>query len=236
MKKGLKVFGDARVDAVLNELNQLHIKKVLEPKNAGEMTRDDTRGALQYLMFLKQKRCGRIKGRGCADGRKQREHTPKDAATSPTVAIESVVLSCIIGAKERRDGATADIPGAFMQADMDEDVYMKLEGTMAELLVRIAPKLYRKYVQIVNGKSILYVKLKKALYGTLRASLLFWQNLMGKLQAWGFELNPYDMCVANKDINNSQCTILWHVNDTKVSHVDPQVVTSVLKKTQRGVR
>jgi hypothetical protein len=103
------------------------------------------------------------------------------------------MLSCIIDAKENRFVATEDIPGAFMQADMDEDVYMKLEGTMAELLVRISPKLYRKYVQLVNSRSILYIKLRKALYGTLvRASLLFWQNLTGKLKGLAFEIKPYD--------------------------------------------
>jgi hypothetical protein len=42
-------------------------------------------------------------------------------------------------------------------------------------------------------------------------------------------LNPYDMCVANKTINGRQCTILWHVDDIKVSHVDPQVVNDVLE-------
>ena len=58
------------------------------------------KNALGYRMFLKQKRTGQIKGRGCADGRKQRLNTPKDAASSPTVATESVLLSCVINAKE----------------------------------------------------------------------------------------------------------------------------------------
>jgi hypothetical protein len=35
-----------------------------------------------------------------------------------------------------------------MQADMEGTVHMKLEGKMAELLVRIDPKLYRKYIRI----------------------------------------------------------------------------------------
>ena len=43
------------------------------------------------------------------------------------------MLSCVIDAKERRHVATADIPGAFMQADMDEVVYMRLEGVMGDL-------------------------------------------------------------------------------------------------------
>ena len=57
-----------------------------------------------------------------------------------------------------------------MQADMDELVHMRLEGTMAELLVKLDPKLYRKYVQTVNGQQVLYVELKKALYGTMRGA------------------------------------------------------------------
>ena len=44
----------------------------------------------------------------------------------------------------------------------------------------------------------------------------------------GFVLNPYDACVANKEINGSQCTIIWHVDDLKISHKDPKVVDSVL--------
>jgi hypothetical protein len=102
------------------------------------------------------------------------------------------MMSCVIDALEGRDVATVDIPGAFMQADMDELVHMWLEGVMAELLVKLDPKLYREYVQDVNGKPVLYVELKKALYGTMRAALLFWNLLTSKLTAWGFEVNPYD--------------------------------------------
>jgi hypothetical protein len=47
-------------------------------------------------------------------------YTAKEEASSPTVSIESIMLSCVIDAKEGRHVATANIPGAFMQADMDE--------------------------------------------------------------------------------------------------------------------
>jgi hypothetical protein len=176
----------------------------------------------------KKERCGRIKGRGCADGRKQRIYTAKEDASSPTVAIEALMLSCVIDAKENRDVATVDIPGAFMQADMDETVYMKLEGKIAELLVRINPGLYRKFVQIENGKMVMYVRLQKALYGTLKAALLFWRLLSTKLIEWGFEPNPFDASVMNKTINGRQCTILWHVDDLKISHEDAEIVTEVI--------
>ena len=138
------------------------------------------------------------------------------------------MLSCAIDATERRDVATVDLPGAFMQADMEDTVHMKLEGKMAELLVRCDPKLYRKYIQMENGKEVLYVQLEKALYGTLKAALLFWRRLSAQLIKWGFELNPYDSCVANKIIDGNQCTILWHVDDLKISHKDPNVVTDII--------
>jgi hypothetical protein len=230
MKKGIEIFGEAGIDAVLAELKQLHDRKVLEPKKATAMTREDKRAALQYLMFLKKKRCGRIKGRGCANGSTQRAYTPKEDASSPTVAIESIMISCVIDAIEKRDVATADIPGAFMQADMEDIVHMKMEGRMAELLVKLDPKLYRKYATVEKGKTVLYVELKKALYGTLKAALLFWKMLTAQLKEWGFEVNPYDWCVANKMIDGKQCTILWHVDDLKISHVDADVVTDILEK------
>ena len=228
MKQGIKTFGRAGVDAVQSELKQLHDREVMQPIHADELSHEQKKASLQYLMFLKQKRCGKIKGRGCADGRKQRATTKKEDASSPTVSIESVMLSCTIDAMEGRDVATVDIPGAFMQADVEDTVHMKLEGTMAELLVRLDPKLYRKYVKTEHGKSVLYVELLKALYGTLKAALLFWKLLSSKLVEWGFEINPYDWCVANKMVDGKQCTILWHVDDLKISHVDSDVVTKII--------
>ena len=96
-------------------------------------------------MFLKQKRCGRVKGRGCTDGRKQRVWTNKEDATSPTVSTEAVLLTSVIEAKERREVMTVDIPGAFMQGEQDETVHMKLEGPLAELLARCDPTKYQPY-------------------------------------------------------------------------------------------
>eukprot|EP00957_Ditylum_brightwellii_P121850 9292240-Ditylum_brightwellii.AAC.1 len=120
VSKGLKVFGDEGKNTVLSELKQLHDRMVLDPKEPEKLTREEKKMSLQYLMFLTKKRCGRIKDCGCADGRKHCSYIPKDDASAPTFAIESLMLSCLIVAKEGRDVATVDIPGAFMQADMDE--------------------------------------------------------------------------------------------------------------------
>ena len=45
----------------------------------------------------------------------------------------------------------------------------------------------------------------------------------------GFELNPYDPCVANNTINGKQLALVWHVNNIKASHVEEEVVTCMEK-------
>ena len=214
-------------------MKQLHDRAVLKPTQPEQLTREQRKASLQYLMFLKKKRCGKIKGRGCADGRKQRLYTKKEDASAPTVSLEALLISCVIDAKEQRDVATVDIPGAFMQADMDELVHIRLEGTMTRLLTRLDPKLYNKYIKYESGKPVLYMTMMKALYGTLRAALLFWQKLSATLKRWGFKTNPYDWCVANKTINKKQCTILWHVDDLKISHEDASTVTDIIKQIDK---
>ena len=70
-------------------------------------------------MFLKKKQCGKIKGRGCANGHKQQAYITKEESTSPTI---STIAGC--GQCMAEQVAVLDIPGAFMQVDMDELVHI----------------------------------------------------------------------------------------------------------------
>ena len=63
----------------------------------------------------------------------------------------------------------------------------------------------------------------------MKSALLWYELFTTTLKDMGFELNPYDECVANKMINGKQCTIAWHVDDNKISHVDKDVVSEVIK-------
>ncbi|KAG7373144.1 hypothetical protein IV203_033868 [Nitzschia inconspicua] len=137
--EGVKVFGVAGEMAIEKELRQLLARDVMHGVHSKELTREQRRAALRYLMFLKEKRCGTIKGRGCADGRKQRLYKTKAETSSPALSIEALFLSCVIDAYERRYVLTCDIPGAFMQAEMDELLHLKLDGTILEILLRMEP-------------------------------------------------------------------------------------------------
>jgi len=228
LKKGLKKFQERGEAAVAKEMLQLHEMEVFIPKFADDMTEAEKDGALESLIFLKEKRDGTIKGRACADGRKQRENSPKSEATSPTAAVESVLITATVDAHEERDVAIADVPGAFLTADMDEVVHMVLRGKLAELMAKAVPQIYRKYVTLENGRPVLYVQLAKALYGCLKSAKLFYDAFVEHLTDKGFKINPYDPCVANKTVNGKQFTIVWHVDDLKLSHVDEKEVTKML--------
>ena len=65
------------------------------------------------------------------------------------------------------------------------------------------------------------MQLFKRVYGLLRPALLFYRKLKKELEAYGFVINPYDPCVANRIAEDgNQQTVVWHVDDLKVSHVD----------------
>ena len=64
------------------------------------------------------------------------------------------------------------------------------------------------------------MKVIKTLYGLLKSALEFYNKLRMDLEENRFVVNPYDTCVANKMVNGKQMTIIWHVDDLKVSHVD----------------
>ena len=105
-------------------MTQLDTMDVIELIKAAKLTRAEKKASLEYLMLLKQKRCRIIKGRGCADGRNQRMYMSKEDTSSPTVTTEGLLLSCVIDAKEGRDVAMTEIPGGFMQIEMDDVVHV----------------------------------------------------------------------------------------------------------------
>ena len=61
------------------------------------------------------------------------------------------------------------------------------------------------------------------MYSMLVSAMLFYYKLTKALLSYGFELNPYDLCVANKMGNGEQLTFCWHVDNLKSSHIDPKV-------------
>jgi hypothetical protein len=101
LKAGLKAWGEQGVIAACSKMKQLHFRDTFKPKHWRELSHTQCQTVLESHMFLKQKQDGKIKGRTLAGGKKQRDYIPKEDASSPSVATESVLLSCIINAEKK---------------------------------------------------------------------------------------------------------------------------------------
>jgi hypothetical protein len=130
-------------------MKQLHLRNTFNPKHWREMSRVQRQTLLESHIFLKQKCDGKIKGITIAGGNKQRDYTSKEDASSPTVTMDAVLLSCIIDAEEGRDVAVVDIPNAFVQMHVENKkdmAFIKIHGVLVDILVKIAPYVYKSYV------------------------------------------------------------------------------------------
>ena len=229
LNKGLKKYGDQAKESVMKELDNLCRHEAFAEIDYESLSATDKRNALPILMFMVLKRNGDLKSRGCADGRPQRLWTDKHAVSSPTPAIEALKYILAIIAVEGRDVASFDLPGQFLQTEMDETLYLKIGGALSLLLVEYDDK-WGKHLRKENGRPVIYVRCKKAIYGTLNAAILAYRKLTKNLYDWGLRMNPYEPCVWNSIEDGNQLTVVFHVDDGLVSHSDPLVVTKFLKK------
>eukprot|EP00536_Pseudo-nitzschia_multiseries_P010625 jgi/Psemu1/203784/e_gw1.332.17.1 len=90
IKEGLKTFGDKGKQSIMKEINNLVSRDCFGEVDQESLTTEQKRRALPILMFMLVKRDGRLKSRGCADGRPQRLWTTKQDNSSPTPAIEAI--------------------------------------------------------------------------------------------------------------------------------------------------
>ena len=221
--QGIKQYGELAVAALMKEFAQLDDMNVFVRVDHTTLTDEQKSEALTLINLIKEKRCGKIKGRTVADGRKQRAIYSKEEITSPTVSTDALLMSLVIDAIEKRFVANGDVPGAYLQTFMPDFVLVKVTGKSVDVLCETNPQ-YKEDIVYEYGKAVIYLRLNKALYGCLKSAML-WYNLFSEtLEGLGFIINPYDQCVANKVIDGRQCTIAWYVDDLKISHVSELVV------------
>jgi Cobalamin biosynthesis protein CobT (nicotinate-mononucleotide:5, 6-dimethylbenzimidazole phosphoribosyltransferase) len=236
---GLKKHGKAGEKCLIKEFTQFKNMDVMDAVDPDTMTPQQKQEALGMVSVMQEKRDHTptnpsLKYRACADGRKQRAFYSKEETTSPALSPDGFLLTLMTDAMEGRDVAISDVVGAYLNAWMDDYVTMKLTGREAELACELNPE-WKKHLRYNHrGVAELYVVLKKALYGCVKSALLWYNLYRETLEGMGFKVNPYDQCVANAEINGSTCTICWYVDDNKISHRDPAVVTTSSKGSRRN--
>ena len=222
LPRAIKVFGPEARKAGRSEVKQLHDRTCFRAMAVAELTRREKQRAMEGLLFICQKSTGEHKGRLAYNGKPTREWVTHEEKSSPTVATESIFITCAVDAAEKRDVMSLDIPNAFIQAilpkaKVGERVIMKLRGEVVDWLVELDPLSYLDKVVYEKGKKVLYLEVLRALYGMLVAALEWYKKIKADLESIGFEFNPYDGCVANRMIKGEQQTLRLHVDDMLVS-------------------
>ena len=80
-----------------------------------------------------------------------------------------------------------------------------------------------------KGVKQLLVQCQNALYGKMVASLLYCRKFTKSLTDIGFKINPYNLCIPNKIIDEQQMTICYHVDDCNLSHRRSKVNYRMIK-------
>ena len=146
--KGFKLFGERAVSAMIKELKQLNDgampnRPVVVPQNPDVLTQDEKDRALEAVNLIKEKRNGNIKGRTCANGSKQRKYVKEgEIPSSPTSSLESIMSTLVIDSYEKRYVVIADVPGAYLHAEMPSEklILLKLRGRFVDIMCSINPE------------------------------------------------------------------------------------------------
>ena len=83
---------------------------------------------------------------------------------------------------------------------------VNLTGKSVDIMCEVSCE-YQKFVGIENRIQVLYLKLKKVLYGLIQPVILCYNTFKNYLEGIGFKTVWYDPCIVNKILNGSQCTI-----------------------------
>ena len=139
----LPVDQHASETAIMNEFAQMEKLEVWEAISPMETIPQDT-DVLPCKCIMKQKldpqgKPIKWKSRLVAGGHRQTERS-FTTSSSPTMSISSLLTLCNIIIEEGMQVTTADIVGAYLEAEMKDKVYMKINKELVPDLIKANPK------------------------------------------------------------------------------------------------
>ena len=205
-------------ESVEKEINQFMNLKVGKPVKREDLSLDDQRRVIDYMMFGKEKTnmYGEeiLKARGVARG-DQQDRAEFGDISAGGARPESVNINIAIAAHQNRKMATADVVGAYLKAgvnlndrDFEKPTIIRVTGALAKLFVKLYPHL-KTYL---SDKGELIMMLDKALYGLLQSALCWYRVIAKTLLEDGFKLSKYDPCLFSKNFGGVQTLINMGVN------------------------
>ena len=152
-------------------------------------------------------RLERFKVRWVAKGFSQRRGEDYWDTFSPVVRMSTVRMLLALATQEGWDVQQCDVKTAFLEAELDEDIYV------------YPPEGY--------GKPGMVYKLKRALYGLKQSARLWGQKLASKLREQGFRSLRSDNCLFMRVRNGKTTLVGVYVDDLVVTGDDTEGISDV---------
>ena len=101
-----------------------------------------------------------------------------------------------------------------MRVEEKKDIAtIKLRGVLVDITYRVSSD-YQAYVtRDKRGVNQLLPNFQNSLYGKMVAILIYYSKFTNIFTIIGFEIKPYDLCIANNVIDGSQTTIFFYVDE-----------------------
>ena len=117
------------------------------------------------------------------------------------VTFRVVVARMII---ENLKGKVVDIDNAFLNGDLEHEIYMKIPEGYDEVI----------YPRVDKEDCLI---LQKAIYGLVQAARQFWKKIGDKMQEGGFKLSEADPCMLYKEDEKGVCIIIIYIDDMLIT-------------------
>ena len=197
------------VDAMQAEIDSLHNNRVWD---LVELPKDRKPIGSKWVFKIKTNSDGsieRCKARLVAQGYSQKPGLDYDQTFSPVVRSESVRSVIALATKNGLKLHQMDITTAFLNGDLEEQVYMR------------QPEGFR-----VDGKEHLVCRLRKSIYGLKQSPRCWNQALDTCLKEMGFIQCPSDPCIYTST-TNGLFALAVYVDDILLATKSPKRIAQV---------
>jgi len=212
---------DFWITAIEKELGEIDERGVLEE------CADQSGTAMKSKMFYKIKLDHNLekvyKARLVACGYSQKFGIDYFDTYSPTTATITFNILIIITKINNWKLIGMDIGNAFLEGDIDTDLYMYLPHDLTEFLTGDKNKKIR-------------IKLRKSLYGIKQAPKIFNEKLNNQLESIGFKRLGSDACLYTKFIEMDIYYLIVHIDDIIITGRNENQIQILFNKISKGFK
>lgn len=201
------------IEAIEKELNQMMDKSVFELIDREKEIEE--KNIIDSTIFVKKKfdaegKFMKFKARLVARG-DLIKYDPEETS-SPTANNITINIILSLCAKNKFLLSSFDVPGAYLNADIDKELFIRIPKKVKDIWNRKfnKEKLFNETI----------VKLNKALYGLPESSRLWYNHIKSFLLKNDFKINEEDNCFFMLKKESQTCYVILYVDDILIVSSD----------------